>query len=189
MHAAEHAAGDALVPASGLPRPEGETWLGLTDATLPVAEVSAWVVREDCGGTVVFTGTARNHAEGRADVTLLEYEAYAAHVGPSLARVANQARDRWPELGRIAILHRTGSLQITEAAVVVAVSAPHRQEAFEAARFCIDEVKATAPIWKREHWAGGVDWGRCDGDAPPRDGDPPPAGGQSVQASESAGAV
>ena len=64
---------------------------------------------------------------------------------------------------RIALWHRTGALQVTDAAVVVAVSSPHRDAAFDAARWAIDEVKATAPIWKREHWAGGHDdWGRCD---------------------------
>jgi len=141
-------------------RPDADTWLGLTDSALPVAEAGKWVVRPDCGGSVVFTGTARDHAEGRSEVTQLEYEAYAEHVLPSLARVASSVRERWPAVGRVAILHRIGALEVTEAAVVVAVSAPHRHEAFEAARFCIDEVKATAPIWKREHWAGGVDWGR-----------------------------
>ena len=86
------------------------------------------------------------------------------------ARVVAEARARWPALGRIAILHRTGALEVTESAVVVAVSAAHRHEAFEAARFCIDEVKATAPIWKREHWAGGVDWGHGERDAADRAG-------------------
>ncbi len=157
----EHHLRGAGAPAADLTHPDGDTWLGLTGSTLPVAETAEWVVRPDCGGSVVFTGTARNCADGRSDVTLLEYEAYAEHVLPSLARVAAEARDRWPDVGRIALLHRIGSLEVTEAAVVVAVSAPHRQEAFEAARFCIDAVKATAPIWKREHWAGGVDWGRA----------------------------
>lgn len=160
MRPAEHAELGAWSQSPSLSAPDGDTWLGLTDSALPVAEAGDWVVRPDCGGSVVFTGTARNHAEGRSDVTRLEYEAYAEQVLPSLARVASKVRDRWPEVGRIAVLHRIGSLQVCEAAVVVAVSAPHRHEAFEAARFCIDEVKATAPIWKREHWADGVDWGR-----------------------------
>jgi len=113
----------------------------------------------------VFTGTTRDHGgKGRTGVTLLEYEAYAEHVVSAFERVASEARIRWPVLGRLAILHRVGALRVGEAAVVVAVSAPHREEAFEAAHFCIDEVKATAPIWKREHWSGGVDWGRCADD-------------------------
>jgi molybdopterin synthase catalytic subunit len=68
-------------------------------------------------------------------------------------------RERWPAVGRIAILHRFGDIGIGESSVVVAVSSPHRAEAFEAARFGIDTLKATAPIWKRERWAEGEDWG------------------------------
>ena len=62
-------------------------------------------------------------------------------------------------MDRIALLHRTGDLELSEASVAVVVSSPHRAEAFEAARFCIDTLKETVPIWKREHWEGGSDWG------------------------------
>jgi molybdopterin synthase catalytic subunit len=92
-------------------------------------------------------------------VTRLEYEAYEAQVGPVLQRVADELRGRWPTTGRIVLLHRFGPLDVTDIAVVVVVSAPHRAEAFEAARFGIDTVKATAPIWKREVWAEGESWG------------------------------
>jgi molybdopterin synthase catalytic subunit len=68
-------------------------------------------------------------------------------------------RGRWPDLGRIALLHRVGVVPIGESSVVVAVSSAHRPAAFEAARFGIDSLKATAPIWKRERWAGGESWG------------------------------
>ena len=146
--------------------PEGDTWLGLADVALPTEAVQQWVVRPDCGGVVVFVGTVRDHAEGRTGVTHLEYEAYDEQVEPVLARVAEQVRHAHPGVGRLAILHRVGPLAVTDAAVVVAASAPHRDEAFAAARLAIDEVKATAPIWKREHWDGGVDWGRCDHDVP-----------------------
>ncbi|MCU1453968.1 MAG: molybdopterin synthase large subunit MoaE [Acidimicrobiales bacterium] len=163
MSAAEHAVRPA---APTLGAPVGDTWTGLTDAPLPLAEVQEWVVVPSCGGVVTFCGTARDHAEGRPGVTLLEYEAYEEAVEPRLRLVAAEARQRFGGLGRIALLHRVGPLELTEAAVIVAVSAPHRAEAFEAARWCIDEVKATAPIWKREHWSGGVGWGRCDHDGP-----------------------
>ena len=149
--------------------PEGETWLGLADVELPTEAAQRWVVRPDCGGVVVFVGTVRDHADGRSGVTLLEYEAYEEQVEPVLARVADDVRRRHPGVGRLAILHRVGPLAVTDAAVVVAVSAPHRDEAFAAARLAIDEVKAQAPIWKREHWDGGVDWGRCDHDDPTAD--------------------
>ena len=104
---------------------------------------------------MLFSGTARDHAPGREGVHRLDYEAYDEHVEPALLAVAEQARERWPVIGRIALLHRTGEVAIGDSAVVVAVSAPHRPEAFEAARFCIDTIKRTVPIWKREAWSGG----------------------------------
>lgn len=126
---------------------------------LPVGAASAWVVLPRCGATVTFTGTARDHAAGRPDVQRLEYEAYEEAAVARLAALAAEARQRWPGLGRIALLHRTGVVDLGAAAVVVAVSAPHRGEAFEAARWAIDELKRTVPIWKRESWAGGESWG------------------------------
>jgi molybdopterin synthase catalytic subunit len=143
--------------------PDDDTWVGLSESPLPVAEAAAWVVRPECGALVLFSGTARDHAPGRPDVHRLVYEAYDEHVVPTLTSVAEQARARWPEVGRIALLHRVGELAIGDSAVVVAVSAPHRPEAFEAARFCIDTLKQTAPIWKREAFAGGEAWGRSSG--------------------------
>jgi molybdopterin synthase catalytic subunit len=137
----------------------GDDWVALSAETLPVAEASAWVVRQDCGATVTFTGTARDHAVGRPGVHRLEYEAYEEQVGPRLQALIGELRARWPAVGRVALLHRTGVVALGEAAVVVAVSSPHRAEAFEAARYAIDELKRTAPIWKREAWADGESWG------------------------------
>jgi len=137
--------------------PGGDTWVALLANPLPVAEAAGWAVRPDCGGLVLFSGTARDHAPGRQGVHRLEYEAYEEHVEPALLAVADEARQRWPVVGRIALLHRVGEVPIGESAVVVAVSAPHRPEAFEAARFCIDTIKQTVPIWKREAWTGGAD--------------------------------
>jgi molybdopterin synthase catalytic subunit len=128
----------------------GDTWVGLLRNSLPIDEASAWVVRPDCGGVVVFSGTARDSSDGVEGIVRLDYEAYEEHVETSLRSIAAEARARWPELGRIVMLHRVGELPIGESAVVVAVSAPHRAEAFDAARFCIDTLKATTPIWKKE---------------------------------------
>ena len=107
----------------------------------------------------MFSGTARDHAPGRPGVELLEYEAYEEQAEPRLRAIAEEARVRWPTLGRIALIHRVGVVPVGESAVVVAVSAPHRDEAFVAARYCIDAVKASVPIWKHETWAGGEAWG------------------------------
>ena len=141
------------------PPTQGDTWLLLTADVLSAGLANDWAVRPDCGAVVVFSGTARDHAEGRNDVRELEYEAYEEQVVPRLAQIAAAARRRWPTTGRIALLHRTGPLAIGETSVLVAASAPHRDEAFEAARFCIDTLKASVPIWKRETWAGGSEWG------------------------------
>ena len=139
--------------------PDDLTWVGLTEETLPVGLVADWAVLPSCGAVVTFTGTARDHAEGRPDVQGLEYEAYESQIEPRFRAIADAARGRWPDLGRLAILHRTGPVAIGEASVVVAAGSPHRNEAFEAARWCIDTLKDTAPIWKRETWAGGESWG------------------------------
>jgi molybdopterin synthase catalytic subunit len=137
----------------------GDDWVALSPEPLPAAAASAWVVRPDCGATVTFTGTARDHAPGRPGVHRLEYEAYDDPALTRLQALIGEARARWPTLGRMALLHRTGAVDLGDAAVVVAVSAPHRAEAFEAARFAIDELKRTVPIWKREAWDGGESWG------------------------------
>jgi molybdopterin synthase catalytic subunit len=147
---------DASAP---LTPPDGDTWVGLSDSPLPVAEAVSWAVRPDCGGLVLFSGTARDHAEGRPGVERLEYEAYETQVVPRLQAVADEARARWPELGRLVLLHRTGVLDVGDSAVVVVATAPHREEAFAAARFCIDSLKRSVPIWKREMWADGASWG------------------------------
>jgi len=121
----------------------------------------AWAERPHCGAVVLFTGTVRDHADGRPGVSELEYEADEEEVCPRLAAIAADARRRWHLLGRLAILHRVGSLSVGETSVLIAASAPHRAEAFEAARFCIDTLKTTVPIWKRETWEGGSDWALC----------------------------
>jgi molybdopterin synthase catalytic subunit len=141
------------------PPAHGDEWLALSAGPLPVPAVGDWLVRPDCGGIVTFVGVARDHSEGRPGVEVLEYEAYETQVEARLLRIAAEARARWATLGRIAMLHRTGPLAVSDAAVVVGASAPHRDEAFAAARFCIDTLKATVPIWKKESWSGGSSWG------------------------------
>jgi molybdopterin synthase catalytic subunit len=129
------------VPASEAtlrPPESGRTWCGLAHGELPI-------------------GTVRDHAADevgtvRTGVTFLEYEAYEEEVGPKLEAIAAEISRRWPSAGRIALLHRIGRLDLGVSSVVVAVSAAHRPEAFEAARFGIDTLKATVPIWKRESW-------------------------------------
>lgn len=114
------------------------------------------------GGTVLFVGTTRDQNEGRA-VLRLEYEAYRRMAVAEMARIGAEIERRWP-VTAVAMVHRIGLVPIAEASVAVAVSAPHRDAAFAACRYGIDTLKATVPIWKKEHYRGGEVWiGSCDG--------------------------
>jgi molybdopterin synthase catalytic subunit len=144
-----------------------DDWIALGADPLPIAEATTWATTPRSGAVVTFLGVVRDHAEGRTGVTGLTYEAYDDVARTRLAEIADEVRRRWPAVERLALLHRTGSLELSEASVAVVVSTPHRAEAFEAARFAIDTLKETVPIWKREHWAGGDDWGTSAHDARP----------------------
>lgn len=116
-----------------------------------------WSVQDPaCGATVLMTGQVRDHHEGRG-VEHLEYEAYESMARAELERIADQTVQQWEGI-LLAAAHRTGSLQIGEVSVVVAVSAPHRGEAFEACRACIDALKARLPVWKKEFGTDGSHW-------------------------------
>ena len=141
------------------PPDDRDDWLGLTEAPLPVGPAADWAVLPRCGALVLFSGTARDHAPGRDGVDQLEYEAYEEHVVPRLADIVARMRELWPTLGRVALLHRVGLVPVGESSVVVVASSPHRPEAFAAARFGIDTLKASVPIWKRERWSDGESWG------------------------------
>ena len=99
---------------------------------------------------------------GEVGVTSLEYEAYEESAEARLAEVGETVRRRWSEVERVAVIHRKNTLIVGETAVVVVVAAPDRAEAFEAARLCVDTVKASAPTWKRETWTGSSDWSVFD---------------------------
>lgn len=119
----------------------------------------AEVGRFDSGATVVFAGTVRDHSAGKADVSHLEYEVYAEMVVPKIEEIMNEAASKWPVLSGV-VEHREGTVPLGEVSVAVAISCAHRSDAFEAARFVIDELKQRAPIWKKEHWPGGAEWSR-----------------------------
>ena len=141
----------------------GDEWLELTEAPLSVGAVYDWAVMPGCGAVVVFSGTVRDHAmeagNRREGVQFLEYEAYAEETIPRLRAIVDETRRRWPTVGRIALIHRVGRIGLGESSVLCVTSAPHRPEAFASARFAIDALKASAPIWKHETWDGGSDWG------------------------------
>lgn len=140
------------------PPTDASDWVVLTDGSLPVDALHAWAATPRAGAVVVFVGVVRDHAEGRDGVQGMTYEAYEEPAQRVMTEIVADARRRWTDLERVAVLHRVGDLALSQPSVAVAVSSPHRDHAFEAARYCIDTLKETAPIWKQEHWEGGSDW-------------------------------
>jgi molybdopterin synthase catalytic subunit len=112
------------------------------------------VRRADCGAVVTFLGTVRDLTDGRI-TTALDYEAHSPMAERKLAEIEADARSRWP-IGEIALVHRLGHLDVGDVSVAVAVSCPHRAQAFEACRFAIDRLKEIVPIWKKENWSDGT---------------------------------
>ena len=114
------------------------------------------VVRPHCGAICTFGGTTRDHHDGRR-VLRLEYDAYEPMARKELWSLVSAARAQW-DLGAIVLVHRVGVVPVGEASVFIAVSSPHRAEAFAAGRFLIDRLKQVVPIWKREHYEDGSAW-------------------------------
>ena len=143
------------------------TLLGLRQTPISADEAIAAVSRRSAGGIALFVGVVREQNDGR-EVSLLEYHAYDAMAEKELARIAQEIRAELPDV-ELAALHRTGSLEVGDVAVVCAASAVHREQAFVACRYLIDRIKARLPIWKREHGPDGPYWvgwedARCHGD-------------------------
>jgi molybdopterin synthase catalytic subunit len=115
------------------------------------------VRRSDSGATVLFVGTVRDRSPGKEGVTHLDYEVYAEQVEPKIREIVDEATRKWPVL-TVVVEHRSERVDLGEASVAVAVSSAHRADAFAAASYLIDELKARAPIWKKEHWPGGSEW-------------------------------
>lgn len=130
-------------------------WIQLHEEPIDVGVVVDYVSAPEAGGIDVFVGTTRAETcpDGRRLVAL-DYEAYAAMALSEMRDLAARARDRWP-VARLAVLHRIGRVELACPSVIVAVSTPHRGDAFEACRWIIDTLKADVPIWKREVWDDG----------------------------------
>lgn len=125
----------------------------LMEHPLDVRQIAARVVLPVHGGVVTFVGAVRNHHAGRP-VVRLEYSAYAPMADAEFARIIAEAEERWP--ARVAAEHRVGTLEVGDVAVVVVAAASHRDAAFDACRYVIEELKRRVPIWKREHYADGT---------------------------------
>jgi MoaE-MoaD fusion protein len=109
------------------------------------------------GAIALFSGVVRNQTDARP-VKFLEYEAHVPMAEAKMREIAAEVRARWPEVRRVALVHRIGRLEIGESSVLIAVSSPHRRQAFEACQFAIDTLKNTVPIWKKEFFADGEVW-------------------------------
>lgn len=119
-------------------------------------EVIDKVIHHNSGAVSVFIGTVREMTEDK-QTRYLEYEAYVPMAEKQLEKIGNEIVEKWPN-ARTAITHRIGKLQISDVAVTIAVSTPHRQDAFEASRYAIERIKEIVPIWKKEHYINGEEW-------------------------------
>jgi molybdopterin synthase catalytic subunit len=128
----------------------------VTKQPIELNELVRYVTDAEAGAIATFIGTTRNNNEGRR-VIALDYEAYPEMAEKELARIGADAARKW-QICRMAIVHRLGPVQIGEASVIIAVSSAHREAAFAASRFAIEEIKKTVPIWKKEVFEGGEVW-------------------------------
>lgn len=145
-------------------------WSAIVTEPIDPAGILARVGADADGAQLLFVGVVRNHADGRP-VAGMTYEAYVEMAEPVLGEIAGEAAAL---LGtdRVAVVHRVGDLAIGEASVAVAVSSPHRAEAYRASRHVIEEIKKRLPVWKREHYlAGDSEW--VEGVVPPGTGAAP----------------
>jgi molybdopterin synthase catalytic subunit len=130
-----------------------ETRIDLTREVIDFAELTEWVRSNQAGAVILFLGTVREMT-GERRTLALDYEAYPEMARSKMREIADQAAAKWPVI-RAAIAHRFGHLELGDVSVAVAVSTPHRRDAFDAGRFLIDTLKEVVPIWKQENWADG----------------------------------
>jgi molybdopterin synthase catalytic subunit len=149
------------------PSPSPARDFTVTSNTLSLDALVARVSHPGAGGIATFLGVVRDNANDK-QVKFLEYEAYPELAERMLAQIGAEVKERWSDV-RIAIVHRTGRLKIGEASVIIAVSAPHRAEAFAACRYAIERLKVIVPVWKKEFASDTDYWveGPTAGDVPP----------------------
>ena len=144
-------------PVSGGASVPAADWIEVTTEPLAERAVARAVEDPGAGALALFSGVVRDQTGGRR-VKFLEYEAHGPMALSKMREIATAIRRRWPTISRIAVVHRIGRLEIGESSVMIAVSSPHRAEAFDACRFAIDTLKETVPIWKKEHFEDGEVW-------------------------------
>jgi molybdopterin synthase catalytic subunit len=128
----------------------------ITSESINNQDVIDKVIHHNSGAVSVFIGTVREMT-GEKKTRYLEYEAYVPMAEKQLEKIGEEIKVKWPD-AKTAITHRIGTLQISDTAVTIAVSTPHRQDAFEASRYAIERIKEIVPIWKKEHYTDGEEW-------------------------------
>ncbi|MBY6036346.1 molybdenum cofactor biosynthesis protein MoaE [Fictibacillus nanhaiensis] len=128
----------------------------ICNAPIQTQDVINKVIHHNSGAVSVFIGTVREMT-GEKQTQFLQYEAYVPMAEKQLEKIGEEIQTRWPK-AKAAITHRIGTLQISDVAVTIAVSTPHRQDAFEASRYAIERIKEIVPIWKKEHYRDGEEW-------------------------------
>lgn len=128
----------------------------ITDKPIEINDCINKVVRAEAGAVNTFIGTVREFTKGKRTL-FLEYQAYVSMAEKKLAQIGDEINKKWKN-AETAIVHRTGHLEISDVAVVIAVSTPHRKDAFDASRYAIERIKEIVPIWKKEQWEDGTKW-------------------------------
>ncbi|MBU8854762.1 molybdenum cofactor biosynthesis protein MoaE [Priestia megaterium] len=128
----------------------------VVNQSIAVDEIIKKVSRRDAGAITTFIGTVREFTKGKKTLSL-EYQAYVPMAVKMLSQIGDEIQEKWPD-ALAAITHRIGKLDITEVAVVIAVSSPHRKTAYEANEYAIERIKQIVPIWKKEFWEDGTKW-------------------------------
>ena len=144
----------ALIPPVSGGASETRVFVDVSPEPIDLTSLLDFVASPQAGAIVSFVGTVREFSHGKK-VTALTYEAYQPMAKKELVRIAEEMLSRW-QLCKVAIVHRTGTLSVGKISVAILVSAPHRSDAFEAARYAIERIKETVPIWKREHFEDGT---------------------------------
>ncbi|WP_312098014.1 molybdenum cofactor biosynthesis protein MoaE [Niallia sp.] len=128
----------------------------IIDHVINIHHVIDKVIRRNAGAVTTFIGTVREMTEGKKTL-YLTYEAYIPMAMKKLEQIGEEVKEKWKDID-IAISHRIGKLEISDVAVVIAVSTPHRKDAYEANQYAIERIKEIVPIWKKEHWENGEEW-------------------------------
>ncbi|GBC98909.1 Molybdopterin synthase catalytic subunit [bacterium HR17] len=143
----------ALIPPVSGGSVTASPFVAVTDQPINVPALLHMVETSEAGAVVTFLGAVRRHSHGKT-VTAVTYEAFVPMAEQELQRIGEEMQQRW-QLSRVALVHRVGTLSVGEVSVAIVVAAPHRADAFDAARYAIERIKEIVPIWKREHFADG----------------------------------